>query len=328
MPDRKCNTCKRVYSYKPCHEGKTKWCSRKCRYNQPKPVNTCIICSRAFIPRIRKDQKTCSKKCLSVHSKRRYEALRVTVTCENTDCRKEFKLPRAQAATAKTCSKKCQASYLSKRYIGRKLPPDWVANQNKAKIASKIRKYGDYSCQLCGKQFKSNTSLRAHAASCGKQQPTECDICNKRFKSSAAMKNHRHYHSQEFLKMKGASIREGIRDSEYVVPSTSKAELAFFEDLKDIYGDDVIHKFKVKDYYHEYDFYIKSSNTIVEFDGDYWHGNKDMYIVTERMKEQWEKDTAHNEKAMEHGYNIERVWQSESKKWLGVMRESACSTLK
>ena len=78
-------------------------------------------------------------------------------------------------------------------------------------------------------------------------------------------------------------------------------------------GDDVVHKFKIEGITHEYDFFVPSKNVIIEFDGDYWHGNKKLYELSSRMKRQYQIDKVWNEKAIAAGYRIIRVWASESK---------------
>jgi hypothetical protein len=96
--------------------------------------------------------------------------------------------------------------------------------------------------------------------------------------------------------------------------STSKPEIEFFVNLKNFFGEDkVIHKFKFAGCSHEYDYFIPSKNLIIEFDGDYWHGNKLFHELTPRMMKQYQVDRAWDEKAVEAGYNIRRIWQSDSK---------------
>jgi hypothetical protein len=79
---------------------------------------------------------------------------------------------------------------------------------------------------------------------------------------------------------------------------------------------------------HEYDFYISSLNLIVEFDGDYWHGNPALFELDARMKQQYRIDESWTEKAKVGGYYLTRVWASSMQssdareEWLqGVMNE-------
>lgn len=68
-----------------------------------------------------------------------------------------------------------------------------------------------------------------------------------------------------------------------------------------------------------YDFYIPSLNMIIEINGDYWHANPSKYQPTYKFRgqtalEKWEKDKNKNNKAIEMGYNIICIWESEIKK--------------
>ena len=57
--------------------------------------------------------------------------------------------------------------------------------------------------------------------------------------------------------------------------------------------------------------------TIYEFYGDYWHGNPAIYPEpTPLQQEKQRKDLYANKKAIEYGYNIHRVWQSQSIEYL------------
>lgn len=75
---------------------------------------------------------------------------------------------------------------------------------------------------------------------------------------------------------------------------------------------DVQHRFRINDVSHEYDFYVPSKNLIIEYDGDYWHGNKEKFTLTQTMKKQYVLDKLWTQLAKEHGYEIHRVWASQA----------------
>jgi len=64
------------------------------------------------------------------------------------------------------------------------------------------------------------------------------------------------------------------------------------------------------------DFLIPSLKTIIECDGDYWHGNPRRF-TGEKLKEfqiqQREKDQQRTEQLVNHGYKVIRLWESEIK---------------
>jgi len=64
-----------------------------------------------------------------------------------------------------------------------------------------------------------------------------------------------------------------------------------------------------------YDFYEPILNILFEIDGDYWHGNKDIFEEKNGMQKRAEKnDSYKNVLAKGLGYKIERIWESELKK--------------
>lgn len=83
-------------------------------------------------------------------------------------------------------------------------------------------------------------------------------------------------------------------------------------------GFDIISQFKLKRY--AFDFLIKSLNILVEFNGDLFHANPNKYlkddiipIVKKTAGEIWEKDKKKFDLAIENGYNILVIWETEIK---------------
>jgi very-short-patch-repair endonuclease len=71
-----------------------------------------------------------------------------------------------------------------------------------------------------------------------------------------------------------------------------------------------------------YDIYIKKYNLIIEINGDFWHANPNKYKETDKLnlpsgmitaKEIWNKDSEKKSMAIEYGYNIIEIWESEIK---------------
>lgn len=69
-----------------------------------------------------------------------------------------------------------------------------------------------------------------------------------------------------------------------------------------------------------YDFLITSNNTIIEFNGDYWHGHESIFPDENvlhpnknnmTIKEVREYDKAKNLKANQHGYKVITIWEHE-----------------
>ncbi len=63
-----------------------------------------------------------------------------------------------------------------------------------------------------------------------------------------------------------------------------------------------------------FDFYIPSSNLLVEIDGDYWHGNPEKYKRPNKMQNTNRKNDKRKDLIAEsNGYKISRVWESDLK---------------
>lgn len=274
----------------------------------------CQVCSAEFEylgPKGRNYKaSTCSKECRykltgMKTSERRIHPVIVS-KCE---------ICGTETTNSKTCSRECHFKRLSSLYSGRKLTDEWKENQSRAKSRENVVKYGNYECEKCNKRFETNLSLRAHTSYCNQKSQTtaaSCAECGKSFDSERGLKIHLHSHDDGWRESKQKKLK--LKAQSRTSQSTSKSEIAFYEKLVKFFGEqDVVHKFKIPDCAHEYDFYVKSKNLIVEFDGDYWHGNKAIHALTPRMKMQYRLDRAWDEKAVLGGYGIKRVWESESR---------------
>lgn len=282
----------------------------------------CKVCGCEFIysgPRGPKyEAKTCSKECRYKDIGERNKLLRKhkVIEKECKVCQKKYSITE-NYTNNKTCSRLCHGIYLSNKYAGRKLSKQWIDNQNISKTKEKIIKYGDFTCTKCNTFFETNTSLRAHKSYCNSKEINveniQCSICKKIF-CSRGLKIHMHSHNLEWRNKTTLNLRKSL-STRRGVPKTSKAELAFFENLQKVLGDEVIHKFKIDGCHHEYDICIPSKKIILEFDGDYWHGNKKLFELTNRMKRQYHIDAKWTNIAIEKGFRVIRIWESESEQF-------------
>ena len=71
-----------------------------------------------------------------------------------------------------------------------------------------------------------------------------------------------------------------------------------------------------------YDFKLKDSNILLEIDGDFWHGNESSKYKFENYKEVQKNDELKTKIAIEEGYRLIRIWESEIKKDTNVVINS------
>ena len=208
---------------------------------------------------------------------------------------------------------------------GRKLLPATVAKQNASKVRERIRIEGDFTCQKCEKLFASNTSLRAHMSYCstasGDLCAVSCDICGSVFKSKRSVLIHKSLAHAEAEK--AASRKEKMIKAKMscTFRRSSHAEMSFFAEIKRI-KPDAIQNFMIDGSSHVYDMYIPSINTIIEFDGDFWHGNKKLFKLSNRMKKQYRLDESHSTIARAAGFTLVRVWHSRSSDYIAKLARS------
>lgn len=103
---------------------------------------------------------------------------------------------------------------------------------------------------------------------------------------------------------------------------SSKKETEFIEHCVKPLGIDYDTQYYLKDIHHYCDVYIPSKNMIIEFQGDYWHGNPNKYSndeLSEYQKKKVTKDNELREYCSENGINLIEIWESDyDKDYSGV----------
>ena len=290
-----------------------------------KPVNKiCAFCNKEFVSTT--SAKCCSRSCAStLMCKKRHvdpKNLKHYYYIRQCDyCHADYEAYSARKNT-RFCSKKCQNEARSIEYKGREITPEWLANMNASKTREKIVKYGNFTCEVCNKIFETNLSLRSHRSYCSnttEKVDVTCELCGKKFTRHRNLVVHLKLKHDEVVNAQfRITVKEGCKKRE--TQRTSTEEILFFEKLKSIY-DVVLHKHKVEGISHEFDYFVPSQNLLIEYDGDYWHGNPKTQTLSQGMKRQFYIDLEYTRAAINLGYKVHRIWSSEAEQYPHKMRE-------
>ena len=100
----------------------------------------------------------------------------------------------------------------------------------------------------------------------------------------------------------------------------SKKEQTLYDAIKKVFPE-AIQQLCLEESGKKYYYDISYKNYIIEFNGDYWHGNPEIYeyddyvgIVQDKLVqawELWEKDARKTFLAESNGYKILTIWESE-----------------
>lgn len=102
--------------------------------------------------------------------------------------------------------------------------------------------------------------------------------------------------------------------------NTSKLEKRVLTLLKDL-GINFESQFKIGKYFHRYDVRISGTKTLLEINGDFWHGNPKLYKENDilnfsktnhpKVKDIWKKDEKNRNFAEKNGYKIIYLWEND-----------------
>lgn len=95
---------------------------------------------------------------------------------------------------------------------------------------------------------------------------------------------------------------------------TSKLEERFAAEFLDKLGVKYEYQFEAKDIGRFYDFYLPEHRLLIELDGDYWHGNPELYEEKELKGHQRRAkrvDEYKDKWALLHGIPLMRIWEHE-----------------
>lgn len=176
------------------------------------------------------------------------------------------------------------------------------------------------TCVVCNKSFYV-PKYRADKAICcsadcqkkwqDKKKTIKCEVCKKDFKVSNSFVSGRRFCSMKCRDNSESVLNRLIEMNRIQQSKTStKIERIGYEVLKknDIHFEPqklLFNKFCV-------DAFIPSINTVVQFDGDYWHGNPEFYqSLDHRQKKRVSLDASQDRYFEKCGIRVVRIWGSE-----------------
>lgn len=123
------------------------------------------------------------------------------------------------------------------------------------------------------------------------------------------------FRTEEYRNKKSKEMRTRLMSGEFTL--SSEIEKKFIQDCIAPLDIEYTTQYYISDLHHYCDVYIPSKNTIVEFQGDYWHGNPKKYTREELSPYQLKKVIKDEELRIfckEHNINLVEVWESDYNK--------------
>lgn len=105
-----------------------------------------------------------------------------------------------------------------------------------------------------------------------------------------------------------------ITKSNHPQYGTSKLEQDFAHNFLDKLGLEYEYQFEAKDIGRFYDFWLPKSRLLIEVDGNFWHGNPEMYTeenLRYHQKKAKKVDELKDKWALIHGIPIIRFWEKD-----------------
>lgn len=123
------------------------------------------------------------------------------------------------------------------------------------------------------------------------------------------------FNTQEYKEIHREQMARRLSDGTFSL--SSMVEKRFIDECIKPFGIEYDTQYYLKDICHYCDVYIPSKNTIVEFQGDYWHGNPKKYKkeeLTEYQLEKVKKDEILRKYCKDNGFRLIEVWESDFNK--------------
>jgi very-short-patch-repair endonuclease len=188
------------------------------------------------------------------------------------------------------------------------------------KPPNSIKRGEEKTCVNCGKVFYVPAHRAIKAIACSTECANAyqgrnkvrlvCDVCHKEFVRSPFFKE------QKFCSIKCRNESDGFK--EHLVQMNAKQSKMFpnrFEvaayGLLEQLGLDFIPQYIVGGRF-TVDAFVPSKNVVIQFDGDYWHGNPRLYPDPDpRQRKRMGFDASQDAYMRKVGIRVIRIWQSD-----------------
>lgn len=208
-----------------------------------------------------------------------------------------------------TCSKQCHSILSSSKIKGKPKPKGFMNQEHKDKISN----------YMMGKPGR----FAGHKHSEKVIQDIKLRILGKKF--HLGFKHTNEYKLKMSKIQKGNQYRKGIKMSPESIEKIfkhrkiNKLEQIVFDLLKQ---NNIDFKFQFfinngKGLCKSYDF--KIDNILLEIDGDYWHGHPNVVKPFFKVNEVRENDKIKDKLALDKGYKLIRIWESDIKNDINVV---------
>ena len=291
-----CEVCNGEFDVRPAKYEERKTCSRECSKVQRanKVKCNCKTCGKELFKtesQIKKSKSGfvfCDRDCVGI-----YNGLARTqhIYKKCVMCNEEFKTIKAREEIHITCSNKCQG--------------EWQSAFRTGENASNFRGGGgEKPCLYCDKKFTATTPSSYESRKfCSKDCKNSHWVENILHKSESFI--YAHFDgNQKFREEHGETLPEKIV-REHLESKGLIKDVDFFQE---------------RGFFRKYfaDFFIPKTKTIIEVQGDFWHGNPEIYGEGKKLKplydvqiERINKDKEKREDFTKYGLNYHELWESD-----------------
>ena len=292
------------------------FCSKQCQSTDFKnKQRKCPICGKSTPNKV-----YCSEKCQWESQRGRDNERWEKIKCLN--CNTEFERLKSRR-NRYFCSKKCRKIYEIKNKLGIFNPSNRIleyTNETKLKHSEATKnlwKSEEYRNKVKDGTLKKYKELGYWFGTDDKSKEKRKNTCLKKYGVEVCgrnLKENRNKINETCLKKYGKysweigqdkCFNKNTKPERFIENILINNNIGFMKQFK-IFYDKENHKYKT------YDFFIPEKNILIEADGDYWHGNPQIFHNPNKtQKNAISNDLFKNKLADENNLKLFRYWENE-----------------